>query len=53
MTLSLQDETEVTVSHGEDEAQQYLQQIRAIPRLTAEQERALAKECAAGDENAI
>ncbi|MBQ7328558.1 MAG: RNA polymerase sigma factor RpoD/SigA [Oscillospiraceae bacterium] len=53
MTLSLQDETEVTVSHGEDEAQQYLQQIRAIPRLTAEQERALAKECAAGDEEAI
>lgn len=53
MTLTLQDETEVTVSHGEDEAQQYLQQIRAIPRLTAEQERALAKECAAGDEEAI
>lgn len=53
MTLTLQDETEVSVSHGEDEAQQYLQQIRAIPRLTAEQERALAKECAAGDEEAI
>ena len=30
-----------------------MQQIRAIPRLTAEQERALAKECAAGDEEAI
>ena len=53
MTLTLQDETEVSVSHGEDEAQQYLQQIRAIPRLSAEQERALAKECAAGDEEAI
>ena len=53
MTLTLQDKTEVSVSHGEDEAQQYLQQIRAIPRLTAQQERALAKECAAGDEEAI
>ena len=53
MTLTLQDETEVSVSHGEDEAQQYLQQIRAIPRLSAEEERALAKECAAGDEEAI
>ena len=53
MTLTLQDETEVSVSHGEDEAQQYLQQIRAIPRLSVEQERALAKECAAGDEEAI
>ena len=53
MTLTLQDETEISVSHGEDEAQQYLQQIRAIPRLSVEQERALAKECAAGDENAI
>lgn len=53
MTLTLQDETEVSVTHGENEAQQYLQQIRAIPRLTAEEERALAKECAAGDEEAI
>lgn len=52
-TLTLQDETEVAVSHGEDEAQQYLQQIRAIPLLTPEEERALAKECAAGDEEAI
>ena len=53
MTLTLQDETEISVSHGEDEAQQYLQQIRAIPMLSAEEERALAKECAAGDEEAI
>lgn len=52
-TLTLQDETEVSVSHGEDEAQQYLQQIRAIPLLNPEEERALAKECAAGDEEAI
>ena len=53
MTLTLQDETEVSVSHGEDEAQQYLQQIRAIPRLSVEEERTLAKACAAGDEEAI
>ena len=52
-TLTQQDETEVAVSHGEDEAQQYLQQIRAIPLLNPEEERALAKECAAGDEEAI
>lgn len=53
MTLTLQDETEISVSHGEDEAQQYFQQIRAIPRLSVEEERALAKECAAGDAEAI
>ena len=53
MSLTLQDKTEISVSHGEDEAQQYLQQIRAIPRLNVEEERALAKECAAGDEEAI
>ncbi|MBQ8880791.1 MAG: RNA polymerase sigma factor RpoD/SigA [Oscillospiraceae bacterium] len=53
MSLTLQDIAEIAVSHGEDEAQQYLQQIRAIPRLTYEQERALAKRCAAGDEEAI
>ncbi len=53
MSLTLQDKTEVSVSHGEDEAQQYLQQIRAIPRLSPEEERALAKECAAGDAEAI
>ena len=53
MSLTLQDKTEIPVSHGEDEAQQYLQQIRTIPRLTYEQERALAKRCAAGDGEAI
>ncbi len=53
MTLTLQDETEISVSHGEDEAQQYLQQIRAIPRLSVEEERTLAKACAAGDGEAI
>ena len=37
----------------EDGERDYLQQIRAIPRLTPEQERALAKRCAEGDEEAI
>ena len=33
--------------------QQYLREIRSFPRLTAEEERDLAKRCAAGDEAAI
>ncbi len=46
-------EKEIPVSHGDDEIQQYLQQIRTIPRLTAEEERALAKLCAEGDGEAV
>ena len=37
----------------EDGERDYLQQIRAIPRLSAEQERQLAMRCAEGDEEAI
>ncbi len=37
----------------EDAEQQYLQQIRTIPRLTPQEERELAKLCAAGDDDAI
>ena len=37
----------------EDGEQDYLQQIRAFPRLTETQERDLAKRCAEGDEEAI
>ena len=37
----------------DDDIQQYLSEIRGIPRLTVEQERELAKRCAAGDEAAI
>ena len=51
--MTLLKEQEIPVSHGEDEVQQYLQQIRTIPRLTADEERELAKHCADGDENAI
>jgi len=38
---------------GEDDVRQYLSEIRRYPRLTAEQERELAKRCAEGDEEAI
>jgi RNA polymerase primary sigma factor len=53
MSLILQDKTEIPVSHGEDEAQQYLQQIRTIPRLTPGEELELAKLCAQGDREAV
>ena len=52
MTLE-QLELGVAVSAGEDDVRQYLQDIRRYPRLTPEQERELAKGCAAGDEAAI
>lgn len=51
--MTLLKEQEIPVSHGEDEAQQYLRQIRTIPRLTLEEERELAKLCAQGDQDAI
>ena len=38
---------------AEDDVGYYLQLIRQIPRLTAEEERELAKRCAEGDEVAI
>ena len=38
---------------NEDAEQQYLHEIRTIPRLTPEEERELAKLCAAGDDDAI
>ena len=46
-------EQDMPVSAGEDDVRQYLNEIRRYPRLTPEQERDLAKRCAAGDENAI
>ena len=51
--MTLLKDQEITVTHGEDEANQYLQQIRTIPRLTAEEELELAKLCAQGDREAI
>ena len=54
MTLDLLDkETETPISSGEDDVRQYLNEIRRYPRLTAEEERELAKRCAEGDEEAI
>ena len=37
----------------EEDAAQFLREIRTIPRLTAQEERELAVRCAAGDEEAI
>jgi len=53
MSLILQDKPETPVAYGEDEIRQYLQQIRDIPRLTVEEEVALARRCADGDEDAV
>lgn len=41
------------VSSGEDGVRQFFSEIRQYPLLTAEQERALAKRCAEGDQDAI
>ena len=38
---------------GEEDASQFLREIRTIPRLTVQEERELAVQCAAGDEEAI
>lgn len=38
---------------SEDDVRQYLQDIRQYPRLSLQQEKELAKRCAAGDEEAI
>ncbi len=46
-------EMDVAVSAGEEDMRQYLSEIRRYPRLTAQEERQLAKRCAAGDEAAI
>ena len=52
-TALLEHEKDTVVSAGEEDARQYLQEIRRYPRLTPEQEKELAKRCAAGDEEAI
>ncbi len=38
---------------GEEDVRQYLREIHSFPLLTPEEERTLAAQCAAGDENAI
>ena len=55
MTSALLDKEKdsAPVSAGEDDVRQYLHDIRQFPRLTPEEERELAKRCAAGDEDAV
>lgn len=54
MTPELLDEkNETPVSTGEDDVRQFLSEIRAYPRLSPEEEKALAKRCSEGDEAAI
>ncbi len=54
MTLDFaQTELETTVSTGEEDVRQYLNEIRRYPRLSVEEERDLARRCADGDEGAI
>lgn len=51
--MSDRSEKKNTYPGHDDDISQYLSDIRAIPRLTAEEEKQLAKRCAAGDEDAI
>ena len=51
--MSDRSEKKNTYPGRDDDISQYLSDIRAIPRLTAEEEKQLAKRCAAGDEEAI
>ena len=54
MSLALQEKKLNTQAFiGEDGMSQYLSEIRRYPRLSVEEERNLAKRCAAGDEAAI
>ena len=53
MTQSVDTENNLPVSSGEDDMSQFLREIRQYPRLTPEEEKALARRCAAGDEDAI
>ena len=53
MSATLVPNKTAPISANEDDVSIYLALIREFPRLTQEEERALAKKCAAGDENAI
>lgn len=53
MTELLDTGTELPVSAGEDDMRQFLREIRTYPRLTAAEEKELARRCASGDEDAI
>ena len=51
--LLTREELAAPVSGGEDDLRQFLQDIRQFPRLSAQEELALAHRCADGDEDAI
>ena len=51
--MILEQQHEIPASTHEDDVRQYLQEIRKYPRLTPQQERQLAMDCARGDEEAI
>ena len=46
-------EKEIPVSSGDEDLRPFLREIREFPRLTANQERELARRCAQGDQEAI
>lgn len=46
-------EKEIPVSAGDEDLRPFLREIREFPRLTAQQERDLARRCALGDQEAI
>ncbi len=46
-------EKQAPVSSGENDMRQFLREIREFPRLSAQEERDLARRCAEGDEDAI
>jgi len=45
----LLEKEKLPVSGSEEDMRQYLREIRQFPRLSAEEERALAMKCAEGD----
>lgn len=53
MTELLDREEQTPISSGEDDARQFLSEIRRYPLLTPDEERKLARRCAEGDEDAI
>ena len=53
MTEALLERQEPPISAGEEDARQFLSEIRAFPLLSAQEERDLARRCAQGDEEAI
>lgn len=48
-----QNTRENTVLSGDEDVRQYLREIRRYPLLTAQEEQALARRCAEGDEEAV